>query len=301
MANLKELKIRIASVKSTQKITKAMQMVAASKLRKAQERAEAVRPYTDKMEKMLSELSAGVPLDNAPKLLSGHIDENGKAKNDNILFIVATADRGLCGGFNSSIVKEAKEQIDILKRQGKNVKLITIGKKGLEQLTSVYGNLILHSFDTTGKKQPEFAESESAAEKVIELFDGEEIDVCKVIYSKFVSPLEQTVTVQQLIPLESEDTTTKSDKTPSANAVFEYEPNEETVLSTLLPHNIAVQIYRGLLENAASEQGARMTAMDNATRNAGDMIDSLTLVYNRSRQAAITTELTEIVAGAEAV
>ena len=301
MANLKELKIRIASVKSTQKITKAMQMVAASKLRKAQERAEAVRPYTEKMEKMLSELSASISGDNAPKLLSGHISDNGKAKNDNVLLLVATADRGLCGGFNSSIVKEAKEQADLLKRQGKNVSIITIGKKGLEQLSSIYGNIIIHSFDTTGKKQPEFADSEEAAEKIIELFESDKIDVCKVIFSKFVSPLEQNVTVQQLIPLENNEIVESDVKTSSASSVYEYEPNEESVLSTLLPHNIAVQIYRGVLENAASEQGARMTAMDNATRNAGDMIDGLTLVYNRTRQAAITTELTEIVAGAEAV
>ncbi len=302
MANLKDLKIRISSVKSTQKITKAMQMVAASKLRRAQERAEAARPYTEKMERMLATLASEADMNNAPALLGGHRADNGDLKDGIHLLIVATSDRGLCGGFNSSIVKEAKRKIANLHGDSKLVKLVIIGKKGFEQLRSGYEKDVIHKASAAKGKQAEYSESEDIAERVILMFEKGEIDACSIIYNKFINPLEQIVTVQQLIPLDVPitDATKKSDKVDN-NSIYEYEPDEEQVLSDLLPRNLAVQIFHSILENSASEQGSRMTAMDNATRNAGDMIDKLSLIYNRTRQAAITTELTEIVAGAEAV
>ena len=302
MANLKDLKTRISSVKSTQKITKAMQMVAASKLRRAQENAEKARPYSEKMERMLKELAASTNLDTAPDLLRGHVCENGKLKTDNVLLIVATADKGLCGGFNSSIVKETRLLVAKYERQGKNVSIVTFGKKGQEQLNTTHSHFMKDHLDTSDYKTPEFSFSEKVCKHAIDLFHKGDIDVCHIIYNSFVSPLEQNVTTQQLLPLVLElgDGEVKADN-DNLSLAHEYEPDEHALLSYLLPHNIAVQIYRAQLENAASEQGARMTAMDNATRNAGDMINDLTLQYNRTRQAAITTELTEIISGAEAL
>ncbi len=303
MANLKDLKTRISSVKSTQKITKAMQMVAASKLRRAQENAEKSRPYTEKMTRMLTELAANTNLDTAPDLLRGHRTESGKLKMDNILIVVATADKGLCGGFNSSIVKETRLIIKNYQQQGKNVKILTVGKKGAEQIATTHRHLIIDKVDTSEQKSPTFSTAEDISERIISLFEKEKIDGCHIVFNKFVSPLEQIVTQQQLIPLtlEKDDATGDVKETTSGALVHEYEPDETTLLSYLLPHNIAVQIFSAQLENSASEQGARMTAMDNATRNAGDMINDLTLIFNRTRQAAITTELTEIISGAEAL
>ncbi len=300
MSNLKELKNRIDSVKSTRKITRAMQMVAASKLRQAQERAERARPYTEKMERMLSTLAAAICVDTAPKLLSGHRDEQQNLVDKTHLIIVATADKGLCGGFNSSIVKATKHKIAALQSQGKKVKLITFGRKGLEQLRFGYESLICYKAKTDNRASYDFDDAEKLAVHVIDLFQSEEIDSCSIVYNKFINALTQEVTFQQLIPLEIGNL----DKEHSASDVqssYDYEPGEEAVLEELLPRNVAVQIFHAILENSASEQGSRMTAMDNATRNAGEMINDLTLQYNRSRQAAITTELIEIIAGAESV
>ena len=295
MANLKDLKNRIKSVKSTRKITKAMQMVSASKLRKAQERAEAGRPYAEKMERMISTLAANISDRNsAPKLLAG----NGKDKIH--LMVVLSSDRGLCGGFNSNLIRAVKQKIRKLEAEGKEVKIFTIGKKGYEQLRLNYEkNIIEKVRDITKKKKIEYADAEDMAQRVLNLFEAEKFDVCHLVYNKFISAITLQITFQQLIPLSLEG---KQDNTPaSENFIYDYEPDEGEVLAKLLPQNIGVQIYRGMLESAASEQGARMSAMDNATRNAGDMIGKLTLKYNRSRQAAITTELIEIISGAEAL
>lgn len=301
MANLKDLKNRISSVKSTQKITKAMKMVAASKLRRAQERAEASRPYSEKMERVLAALAGNIDVDNAPSLLSGHRNEAGELVSNVHLVIVATADRGLCGGFNSSIVKSVKLHVADLVKQGKQVRILTIGKKGQEVLKLGYEDYMIEHVDTSARKQPHYDDAETLTNIAIDLFNKAEIDSCSIVFNRFISPLQQDVTFQQLIPLDISSLDVGAEEVAGVNAVYEYEPSEEAILSDLLPRNIAVQIYAGLLENAASEQGARMTAMDNATRNAGDMIDRLTLVYNRTRQAAITTELTEIISGAEAL
>ena len=300
MANLKELKNRIKSVKSTQKITKAMKMVAASKLKRAQERAESARPYTEKMERMLITLATKIAVENAPALLTGRRDASGNIKDKTHLLIVAASDRGLCGAFNSSIVRQTRLHIETLENQGKRVRIMTIGRKAYDQLRYGYKEYIVHKIDTSKNKQPEFANAEEISSKIISMFEAEEIDSCSLVYNKFISALTQKVTFQQLVPLDiralKEDT-----KKEESQSSYEYEPGEEEVLSFLLPRNISVQIFHGLLENSASEQGARMTAMENATRNAGEMIKDLTLIYNRSRQAAITTELTEIISGAEAL
>lgn len=301
MSNLKTLRLRIKSVKSTQKITKAMKMVAASKLRRAQERAEAARPYAEKMERMLASLAVNVNPDNAPSLLVGHRNQANEIKDNVHLLILATSDRGLCGAFNGSIVRGAKEKIKQLREQGKTVKILTIGKKGREQLKYGFEQDIIEKIDTSKRKKPEYYDSEMVANKIIALFETGEIDSCSVIYNKFVSALTQKVTMQQLIPLDVTSLKMEANDNGGGKSVYEYEPSEEQVLKELLPRNIAVQIFKGLLENAASEQGARMTAMDNATRNAGEMIRDLTLEYNRSRQATITKELIEIVSGAEAI
>lgn len=302
MANLKELKNRISSVKSTQKITKAMKMVAASKLRRAQERAEEARPYSQKMERMLATLAEGVNLDNAPLLLSGRREE-GELVEKSHLIIVATADRGLCGGFNSSIVRAVKAKVQELEAKGKKVKILTIGRKGWEQLRVEYASYLVHQIDTHDNKQPEYKDAEAAAKYAIGMFEKGEIDACSIVYNKFVNALTQQVTFQSLIPLDISSLQDEGQEVAANDneAVYDYEPGEEAILQELLPLNIGVQVFHALLENGASEQGARMTAMDNATRNAGDMIDRLTLQYNRSRQAAITTELIEIIAGAEAL
>lgn len=302
MANLKSLKLRIKSVKSTQKITKAMKMVAASKLRRAQEKAEAARPYTERMERMLTTLAAKVNPDNAPALLSGRRDDEGNISDKTHLIIVATSDRGLCGGFNSSIAKAARNKAIELQNKGKKVKMITVGKKGYDQLKSLFKDNIIERIDTSAQKQPAYPFAGELTDKIIKLFEAGEIDSCSIVYNKFVSILVQKVTFQQLIPLGIPELTKANDnKSENAEASYEYEPSEEKILTDLLPRNIAIQVFHALLENAASVQGARMSAMDNATRNAGEMIKDLTLVYNRTRQAAITKELIEIISGAEAL
>ena len=296
MANLKDLKNRINSVASTQKITKAMKMVAASKLRRAQEAAEAARPYAERMENVLSGLADSVKgIAGAPKLLVG----TGTDKTH--LVIVATSERGLCGGFNTSIVKAARLKIQELTKAGKTVKILCIGRKGFAQLKRIYGEKIIEVIDLSEIKTLGFSDVSPIADKVLGMFDASEFDFVTLFYARFKSAMTQIVTEQQLIPAAFEK---KENETPSEGlkgSIYEYEPEEKEILSTLLPRNVAVQLFRALLENAASEQGARMTAMDSATRNAGDMIDRLTLQYNRTRQAAITSELIEIISGAEAL
>ncbi len=293
MPSLKDLKNRIASVKSTQKITKAMQMVASAKLRKAEEAAKASRPYTQRMETVLANLTNSAKDNpNAPKLLSG----TGEDKTH--LLIVATADKGLCGGFNSSIVRLAREQIVKLQGQGKTVKIITVGRKGYEQLQRLYGDIIVHKVDFLDVKSIGFKQADDLATIVLNMFEGEEFDVATLFYGKFKSIIAQIPTAQQIIPAIAPE----GIETPDLKgAIYEYEPDETAILSTLLPRYVGVQIFSALLENVASEMGAKMSAMDNATRNAGDMIDKLSLQYNRARQAQITKELIEIISGAEAL
>ncbi|MBY8828732.1 F0F1 ATP synthase subunit gamma [Hephaestia mangrovi] len=289
MASLKALKIRIGSVKSTQKITKAMQMVAAAKLRRAQMAAEAGRPYAERIEQVVASLAARVTIsDQTPKLLAG----NG---HDSVhLLIVTTSERGLAGAFNSNIIRAARRKADELIAAGKTVKILTVGKKG-RVLKRFYPKHIAGDIDMSAIKNVAFSDAQKVADEVIQRFDNGEFDVAHLFYAKFQSALVQEPVGQQVIPVPVDP-----DAAKTAGAV-EYEPDEETILADLLPRNLAVQIYRALLENAASEQGSRMTAMDNATRNAGDMINRLTIEYNRTRQAAITTELVEIISGAEAL
>ena len=292
MPSLKDLRNRIASVKATQKITKAMQMVAAAKLRRAQEAAVAARPYAERMATVLSNLASameGKP--GAPVLLSG------TGKDDVHLLVVATAERGLCGGFNTSIVKLAREHADRLIAQGKTVKILTVGKKGNDALKRLYGKYIIEAVDFRGIKAVEFGHAGGVAQKILALFEAGQFDVCTLFFSEFKSVISQKPTALRLIPA-SIDTSKVPDL---GGAVYEAEPEESEILGDLLPRNIAVQVFRGMLENAASEQGARMSAMDNATRNAGDMINKLTIRYNRQRQAQITKELIEIISGAEAL
>jgi F-type H+-transporting ATPase subunit gamma len=290
MASLKDLRVRIASVKSTQKITSAMKMVAAAKLRRAQEQAEASRPYAERMERMLGSLSASVAgQDGAPPLLKG------SGKDDVHLIVVATADRGLCGGFNSSIVREARLMVRALGEQGKTVKLLCVGRKGRDQLRRDFGNLIVDTIEDVAKPTVTFDKAAAIGERLTQMFQADEFDVCTIIFARFKSAISQIVTPQQPERQEAEAAA------GGASATYEYEPDEEEILAELLPRNIAVQVFKALLENNASEQGARMTAMDSATRNAGDMIDRLTLVYNRTRQAAITRELIEIISAKEAM
>ena len=274
MPSLKELKNRIASVKSTQKITKAKQMVAAAKLRRAEDRATESRPYTERMEAVLANLAAnaeGSP--NAPKLLSG------TGKDETHLLIVATADKGLCGGFNSSIVRLAREHIVKLQGEGKKVRIITVGRKGAEQLKRLYDDMIVEKINFLDVKQIGFSDAHKIAEKVLTMFDKEEFDVATLFFGKFKSVMTQEPTAQQIIPATAPD----GAETPDLKgAIYEYEPGEEEILTALLPRYVGVQIFRALLENVASEQAASMTAMDNATRNAGDMIDKLSLQYNLS-------------------
>ena len=294
MANLKELRNRISSVSSTQKITKAMQMVAASKLRRAQENVETARPYSDKLGDILKNLSASFSdQDNAPELLAG----NGNDKSH--LLIIATSERGLCGGFNTSIVKLAKEHILRLKEEGKEVKLIIIGKKGKELLQRDFGQEIIDIYDFSEVKDLGFIEAEKVAENILSLFEEGKFDICSLYFAKFESVLSQVPVCQKLIPFDIESEV--NEEKDIENICYEYEPDEEDILKELLPKNLSVQILRALLENVASEFGARLTAMDNATRNASDMIDDLTITYNRSRQASITSELIEIISGAEAL
>ncbi|UTW55817.1 F0F1 ATP synthase subunit gamma [Kordiimonas sp. SCSIO 12610] len=296
MPSLKDLKVRIDSVKSTQKITKAMKMVAASKLRRAQEAAESARPYAERMEKVLSSLGAAVKdQPGASPLLAG------TGKHEVELVVVATSERGLCGGFNTNIVKLARAHIQELVAAGKTVKILAIGKKGVAQLRRDYGDLIIDIKDLSAVKRLGFADAQPIAQQILAMFERGEFDVATLFYAKFQSALVQVNTKQQLIPAPIPDVANDDDASSASDVSYEYEPSEEAILDDLLPRNVAVQLYRGLLENAASEQGSRMTAMDNATRNAGDMIDSLSITYNRTRQANITKELIEIISGAEAL
>ncbi len=291
MPNLKDLKNRIASVKSTRKITKAMQMVAAAKLRRAQEAAEQSRPYTERFNAVLGALAASVgDSGSAPKLLSG-------TGQDNVhLLIVMTAERGLCGGFNSSIAKLARSKAEELIAQGKTVKILTVGKKGREALKRDMEDKFIGHVDLSEVRKLGYANAQDIARDVLARFDGGEFDVATIFYSRFQSVISQIPTAQQIIPASFE--AVESDE---ASTLYDYEPSEEAILADLLPRGVATQIFAALLENGASEQGSRMSAMDNATRNAGEMIDKLTIEYNRSRQAVITNELIEIISGAEAL
>ena len=296
MPSLKDLKNRIASVQSTRKITSAMKMVAASKLRRAQEQAEAGRPYAERMGRMLASLAANVQdSGNGPKLMTG------TGADQVHLLIIISSDRGLCGAFNGSIVRESRRQILRLQSEGKTVKLLTVGRKARDQLRREFGALIVETYEDVGRRRLSFADADVVAQKVLSMFDAGEFDVCSVIYNKFKSAISQIVTVQQLVPFAVEAQVEEAAAGAEAKAIYEFEPDEEQILAELLPRNLSIQVYRALLESAASEQGARMTAMDNATRNAGDMINKLTITYNRTRQAYITKELIEIISGAEAV
>jgi F-type H+-transporting ATPase subunit gamma len=291
MASLDDLKKRIASVKSTQKITKAMKMVAAAKLRRAQESAEKGRPYSEKMNNIILNLSSGISdKENAPKLLSG-------SGNDKVhLCVVMTSDRGLCGGFNSNIIKKAKSYFAKLVDQGKDLKIITVGSKGNDQLKRAYGDKIIANISFKESKHANYFDAEKVGKMVIEKFEAEEFDVCTIFYNQFKNVITQIPQAQQIIPLNVEN----SEEEKSEDS-YEFEPDEDEILSNLLPKNISTQIFKAMLENSASEQGSRMSAMDNATRNAGEMVDKLTIEYNRSRQAAITKELIEIISGAESL
>jgi F-type H+-transporting ATPase subunit gamma len=296
MPSLKDLRLRIRSVQSTQKITAAMKVVAASRLRRAQEQAEAARPYARRMERVLGSVATQmVGLPSAPPLLVG------TGKDETHLIVVATSDRGLAGGFNASILREVRRRIRELEAGGKRVLLLTIGRKGRDGLRRDYGRIIHDSLTDVGRQRLSFDEAQDIAQRILALFQAASFDVCSIVYNRFHSAMTQIVTAQQLIPFSIEVEGDVSPVSSPTAGVYEFEPSEEEILGELLPRNLAVQIFAALLENAASEQGARMTAMDNATRNAGEMIDRLTLNYNRTRQAAITKELIEIISGAEAL
>jgi F-type H+-transporting ATPase subunit gamma len=291
MASLKDLRNRIASVKATQKITKAMQMVAAAKLRRAQEAAEAARPYSQRMDRVLANISASMDgKDGAPALMAG------TGKDDVHLLIVATAERGLCGGFNSSIARKAREFARELQAKNKTVKVLCIGKKGRDALRMEFGSIIIDLIDIREIKKMAFSDADVIGKKVLGLFADGKFDVATLFYSEFESIISQIPQAQQIIPPKI-----KAEEGADADTSYDYEPDEAEILQDLLPRNISVQIFRALLENGASEQGARMSAMDNATRNAGEMIDKLSISYNRQRQAQITNELIEIISGAEAL
>ncbi|MFG6560865.1 MULTISPECIES: F0F1 ATP synthase subunit gamma [unclassified Sulfitobacter] len=293
MPNLKDLKNRISSVKSTRKITKAMQMVAAAKLRRAQEAAEASRPYSERFNAVMAGLAASVGgSDSAPKLLSG----TGEDKVH--LLVVMTAERGLCGGFNSNIAKKAKAHARDLLAQGKEVKILTVGKKGRDALRRDLGAHLVGHVDLSEVKKIGYGDAQNIAQDVLNRFDAGEFDVATIFYAKFVNVVMQTPTAQQIIPAKFDG---EAGDDSAASTLFDYEPSEEAVLADLLPRGVATAIFSALLENGASEQGARMSAMDNATRNAGEMIEKLTIEYNRTRQAVITNELIEIISGAEAL
>jgi len=293
MPSLKDLKIRINSVKSTQKITAAMKMVAAAKLRRAQEAALAARPYADRMERMLASLAASMAGQaGGPPLLAG------SGKDEVQLIVVMTSDKGLAGGFNSSIVREARKQIRAHLEAGRKVKILCIGRKGRDQLRRDFGALIIATLEDVGRPALTYDQANGIGTRIIAMFEAGEFDVCTVIYNRFKSAITQIVTVQQLIPLALPGAEAAK---PALRLVYDYEPEQALILVELLPRNLSVQLFRALLENAASENGARMSAMDSATRNAGDMINKLTLNYNRTRQAYITKELIEIISGAEAL
>jgi F-type H+-transporting ATPase subunit gamma len=292
MASLKELRNRIASVKATQKITKAMQMVAAAKLRRAQAAAEAARPYSARMGAVLANLASSLQgRADAPRLLAG------TGSDQTHLLLVCTAERGLCGAFNSSISRLARDHALRLQRDGKDVKFLCVGKKGFDALRRLFARQIVEVIDLRAVRRLAFSDADAIARRVLALFDEGQFDVCTVFYAEFKSVINQVPTARQLIPAEVGAGSAEA----GGGAIYEYEPDEESILADLLPRNVAIQIFRGLLENAASEMGAKMSAMDNATRNAGDMIERYTLQYNRSRQAQITKELIEIISGAEAL
>ena len=293
MPSLKSLRTRIASVKATQKITKAMQMVAAAKLRRAQLAAESARPYASRMERVLTNLAAGMPASSAPPLLAG----TGSDKRH--LFVVCTAERGLCGAFNSSIARLARDRANALIAEGKSVKFLCVGKKGFDILRRLFEKDILEVVDLRAVKQIGFGNAQTIAQKVLDRFENGEYDVATLFYARFRSVIQQIPTAQRIIPAETD--TEEGVPNASGSTNYEFEPDEHEILSSLLPRNVAVQIYRALLENVASEMGAKMSAMDSATRNAGEMIRKQTTLYNRTRQAMITKELIEIISGAEAL
>ena len=291
MASLDDLKKRIVSVKSTQKITKAMKMVAAAKLKRAQDNAEKGRPYSEKMNNIILNLSNGISdKESAPKLLSGTGDEKTH------LCVILTSDRGLCGGFNTNIVKKAKSYFDKIEKDGKILKIVTVGSKGNDQLKRIYGEKIIEKISFKDSKNINFFDADKVGKMIIEMFEKKEFDVCTIFYNKFKNVITQIPQAQQIIPLK-----TSEPEGNSSEDNYEFEPEEDEILSNLLPKNISTQIFKAMLENSASEQGSRMSAMDNATRNAGEMVDKLTIEYNRSRQAAITKELIEIISGAESL
>jgi len=291
MASLDDFKKRISSVKSTQKITKAMKMVAAAKLRRAQENAEKGRPYSDKMNNIILNLSNGITdKENAPKLLAGSGD------NKIHLCVVLTSDRGLCGGFNTNIIKKAKSYFQKILNEGKTIKIITVGSKGYDQLKRIYKDNIIEKISFKNSTTINYLDAEKVGKIIIDNFEKKEFDVCTIFYNQFKNVITQIPQEQQIIPLKASEVEGES---PEDN--YEFEPEEDEILSNLLPKNISTQIFKAMLENSASEQGSRMSAMDNATRNAGEMVDKLTIEYNRSRQAAITKELIEIISGAESL
>ena len=292
MPSLDDLKKRISSVKSTQKITKAMKMVAAAKLRRAQESAERGRPYSEKINNIILNLSNSISdKENASKFLVG------TGKNDVYLCVVITADKGLCGGFNTNICRKAKTYFDRIIKEGKTLKIFTVGSKGEDQLKRAYGNYIVEKINFKGLKKVSYKEATQVGDKIIKLFNDSKFDVCKIFYNQFKNVMTQIPQEQQIIPILSEN----KEEQKNLDNSYEFEPEENDILENLLPRNISTQLFKALLENAASEQGSRMTAMDSATRNAGDLVDKLTITYNRSRQAAITKELIEIISGAESL
>jgi F-type H+-transporting ATPase subunit gamma len=292
MPSLDDLKKRISSVKSTQKITKAMKMVAAAKLRRAQESAEKGRPFSEKMNNIIYNLSNSISdKENASKFLVGTGKENVH------LCVVITADRGLCGGFNTNICRKAKSYFEKILKEGKTLKIFTVGSKGHDQLKRTYGKYIIEKINFKGLKKVTYKEAEEIGSKIIKLFNESKFDVCRIFYNKFKNVITQIPQGQQIIPIENK----KNEDKKNIDNFYEFEPEENEILDNLLPRNISTQIFKAILENAASEQGSRMTAMDNATRNAGDLVDKLTVTYNRSRQAAITKELIEIISGAESL
>ncbi|MFT5485364.1 MAG: F-type H+-transporting ATPase subunit gamma [Paracoccaceae bacterium] len=296
MPSLKDLRMRIDSVKSTQKITSAMKMVAAAKLRRAQEQAEAARPYAERMERMLGSLAGSMAsAEGAPKLLAG------TGKQDVHLVVVMTSDKGLCGAFNSSIVRDTRRMVAELQADGKEVKILCAGRKGWASIRREFEPLIVDLIEGIGRPRLSFDDAQGISNRVLEMYEAGEFDVCTLIYNRFKSVIAQIITRQQLIPFAVDAPAEGEEQADAASVNYDYEPDENEILEVLLPRNMSVQIFSALLENNASEHGARMSAMDNASRNAGDMIDSLTLNYNRTRQAFITRELIEIISGAEAL
>ena len=294
MANLKDLKNRIKSVKSTQKITSAMKMVAAAKLRRAQENAEASRPYSTRMSAIINSLASKASPETAPALLAGTGQDN------RVLLIVVSADRGLCGGFNGSIIRATRRQVEMLKADGKTVDLLMVGRKAKDALQREFADIIVDSKEGVQGTSVSFADIDTISDAIIDRLENGQLDRCQIIFNRFVSAISQEVTIDTLVPV-TLDEEAEAGAENEGKAPYEYEPDEASVLTDLLPRNLSTQIYAAILESSASELAARMTAMDNATRNAGDLIDRLTMVYNRTRQAAITTELIEIISGAEAL